>query len=112
VLGKWTGKGTDDFEVGNEVQAGMSTGWSPRPWVTLLGQVNFSGHGTDVSADPNETAHTGMRALYLTPGMSVRVSPAMILYGIYQTRVWSRSDEPTIVGNNHILIGTTYTLGH
>lgn len=112
VLAKWTGKGTDDFKVGNEVQAGASGGYTPKPWITLLGQVNFSAHGSDVSADPGEAAHTGMRALYLTPGVSVRLSPAMIVYGIFQARVWGETDEATIVGKNHFLIGTTYSLGH
>ena len=112
VLAKWTGKGTDDFEVGNEVQAGLSSGWSPKPWISLLGQLNYSAHGSDVSAEESETAHSAMQALYVTPGVSVRVTPAMIVYGIYQARVWGHTDEATIVGNNHYMIGTTYTLGH
>lgn len=53
-----------------------------------------------------------MQALYLTPGVSVRVSPAMIVYGIYQQRVYAHSEEPTVIGSNHFLIGTTYSLGH
>ena len=112
VLAKWTGKGTDDFEVGDEVQAGVSGGYTPKPWLTLLGQVNFSYHGRDISAEEGEAAHTAMRALYLTPGVSVRVSPAMIVYGIYQQRVYAHSEEPTVIGSNHFLIGTTYSLGH
>ena len=112
VLARWTGKGTDDFEVGDEVQAGISGGYAPRSWITLLGQANFSAHGSDVSADATEAAHTAMQALYLTPGVSLRVSPAMILYGIYQARVWGHSEEPSVVGTSHFLIGTTYSLGH
>jgi len=111
VLAKWNGKGTDDFKVGDEMQAGVSGGYSPRSWLTLLGQVNFSAHGNDVSADPNEAAHTAMRALYLTPGASVRLSPAMILYGIYSARVWGHTDEPTVVGKSQFVFGTTYSLG-
>ena len=112
VLAKWTGKGTDDFEVGDEVQAGVSGGYSPKSWITLLGQVNFSAHGRDISAEEGEAAHTAMQALYLTPGVSLRVSPAMIVYGIYQQRVYAHSEEPTVIGNSHFLIGTTYSLGH
>jgi hypothetical protein len=112
VLARWTGKGTDGFEVGDELQAGMSGGYMAKPWLTLIGQVNFSAHGSDVSADPGETAHSAMRALYLTPGVSMRVSPAMILYGIYQARVWGQTDEATILGKSHFMIGTTYSLGH
>jgi hypothetical protein len=112
VLAKWTGKGTDDYEVGDEVQAGVSGGYTPMSWITLLGQVNFSAHGADVSHEEGEVAHSAMQALYLTPGVSVRVAPAMILYGIYQARVWGHTDEATVIGNSHFLIGTTYTLGH
>jgi len=111
VLARWTGKGTDDFEVGDELQAGLSGGYVLKPWLTLIGQANYSAHGSDVSADAGETAHSAMRALYLTPGVSVRMTPAMILYGIYQTRVWGETDEATIVGKNHFMIGTTYSLG-
>jgi hypothetical protein len=112
VLAKWTGKGTDDFEVGDELQAGVSGGYTPASWITLLGQVNFSAHGRDISAEEGEAAHTAMQALYLTPGVSLRVSPAMIVYGIYQQRVYAHSEEPTVIGNSHFLIGTTYSLGH
>jgi hypothetical protein len=94
VLAKWTGKGTDDFEVGDEVQAGVSGGYTPKPWLTLLAQVNFSHHGRDISAEEGEAAHSAMQALYLTPGVSVRVSPAMIVYGIYQQRVYAHSESP------------------
>lgn len=112
VLAKWTGKGTDDFEVGDEVQAGISSGYTVRPWITLIAQVNFSAHGRDISAESTEAAHTAMQSLYLTPGVSLRVSPAMIVYGIYQQRVYAHSEEPTVIGNSHFLIGTTYSLGH
>jgi|GEM_PF-992790 len=112
VLAKWTGKGTDDFEVGDEIQAGISGGYTPKPWLTLIAQVNYSGHGRDVSADETEAAHTAMQSLYVTPGASLRLSPALILYGIYQQRVWAHSEEPTVIGANHFVIGTTYSLGH
>jgi len=112
VIAKWTGKGTDDFEVGDEIQAGISSGYTPKSWITLLAQVNYSGHGRDISADQAEAAHTGMQALYLTPGASIRLSPALLLYGIYQQRVWAHSEEPTVIGANHFVIGTTYSLGH
>jgi len=111
VIAKWTGKGTDDFKVGDEVQAGLSGGYSPRPWITFVAQVNLSAHGRDVSADETEAAHTAMQSLYLSPGMTLRLSQAMILYGIYQQRVYAHSEEPTVIGNNHFLIGTTYSLG-
>jgi hypothetical protein len=53
-----------------------------------------------------------MQSLYVTPGASLRLSPALILYGIYQQRLWAHSEEPTVIGANHFVIGTTYSLGH
>lgn len=111
AIAKWTGKGTDGFKVGDQLEAGLSGGYSPRSWITLIAQVNFSAHGRDVSADETEAAHTAMQSLYLSPGVTLRLSQAMIVYGIYQQRVYAHSEEPTVIGNNHFLIGTTYSLG-
>ena len=112
LLAKFNTKGTDDFKVGNELQVGIASGWAPIPRVTLLGQVNFSGHGSDVSADPTEAAHTGQRALFVTPGVSVNVTSGVTAYALYQARVWGRSDEATVVANDHILIGTSVAIVH
>lgn len=111
VLARFNNKGTDDYQVGDEVQVGLSSGWSPVERVTLLGQVNYSAHGSDVSAEESEAAHTGMRSLFLTPGLSVRVLPGLAIYGLYQSRLWGRSDEATVVARDHVLVGTSYALG-
>ena len=112
VLAKINTKGTDDFKVGNELQAGLAGGYAPVPRVSLLGQINFSDHGSDVSADPTEAAHTGMSSLYLTPGVTVNVATSVNVYALYQARVWTRSDEATVVANDHILIGTSFAIVH
>jgi hypothetical protein len=111
VLGRFNGKGTDDYQVGNELQAGLSSGWAPVDRVALLGQVNFSAHGSDVSAEATEAAHTGMKSLFLTPGVSVRLAPGLSLYALYQVRVLGRSDEATVIARDHLLVGTSYALG-
>jgi len=117
-------KGTDDFRMGNALELGLSTGYAPelastrRPWrsvfaavdrVTLLGQVNYSSHGDDTSAEASETAHTGMQAMFLTPGLSVDVVPGLALYGLYQARVYGHTKEATVVATNHFIVGTTYS---
>jgi hypothetical protein len=113
VLARFNGKGTDDYQVGDEVQVGLASGWSPIERVTLIAQANFSAHGSDVSAEPGvEAAHTGMRSLFLTPGVSVRVLQGLAVYGLYQSRVSGRSDEATVVARDHFLVGTSYSLGH
>jgi hypothetical protein len=112
VLARWNTKGTDDYEVGDELQAGLSTGWAPVARVTLLAQVNYSAHGSDVSAEASEAAHSGMKSMYATPGVLVRISPLVSVYGLYQARVWGKSDEATVVATNHFLVGTTLSLGN
>ena len=111
VLARWNTKGTDDFKLGNEVQLALSGGYAPTEWLTLFGQANFSGHGSEVSAEESEVAHSGMRALYLTPGVTARVARGVSLYGLYQARVWGQTDEATVVGKSHFMFGTTYSFG-
>lgn len=110
VLGRWNTKGTDDYKVGNEMQSGVSGGYAPLTWLTLLAQVNYSAHGSDVSAEASEAAHSAMRSLYLTPGLTVRVSPLVSVYALYQKRAWGKSDEATVIANDHFLVGTTFSV--
>jgi hypothetical protein len=112
ILGRLNTRGTDDFHVGDELQAGLTGGYAPWGPVSLLMQVNFAAHGSDASAEASEVAHSAMSALYLTPGVSVRVGQGFSLYGLFQARVWGHSDEANVVGKSHVLIGTTYSLGH
>jgi hypothetical protein len=112
VLGRWNTRGTDDFQVGDEIQAGLTGGYAPWEPVTLLMQVNFSTHGDDLSAEASEAAHSGMSALYLTPGLSLRIARSLSLYGMLQTRVWGHTEDANVVGKSHFLIGTSYALGH
>lgn len=104
-------KGTDDYRLGNELQAGLSGGWTAHERVTLLGQVNFAAHGSDVSALASEAAHSGTRALFLTPGVSLGVARGLTVYGFYQARVWGNTDEATVVARDHLMVGTSYALG-
>jgi hypothetical protein len=102
-------KGTDDFQMGNALELGLSGGYSPIERVTLLGQVNYSSHGDDQSAEASEVAHTGMKAVFLTPGATVEVAPGLALYGLYQARVYGHTKEATVVATNHFIFGTTYS---
>ena len=111
MLGRMNTRGTDDFQIGDELQAGLSGGHAPVEWLTLLMQVNFSAHGSDKSGEAGEAAHSGMQALYLTPGVSVRIAPALSMYGLFQVRVWGHTDDANVVGKRHFLVGTSYTLG-
>src|SRR5580765_3540256 len=112
ALAKFNGRGTEDFQVGDELQLGVSTGWSPRSFVTLNAQVNYAAHGADTPGEANaEFAHNGSRSLFVTPGLNLQVAPRISFYGIYQLRVWGETDEPNIVAADHLLMGASYALG-
>ncbi len=111
VLGRFTGKGTDDYKVGNEVQIGLASGYQPHDRVTILTQLNYAQHASDKSAEASEAAHSSMKALYATPGLSVKVAPMLSLYGIYQARLWAKSDEATVIGNSHVVFGANWSFG-
>lgn len=112
VLARFNRKGTGDYRVGDEIQLGLASGWSVASRVTVLGQMNYAAHGSDVSAEAGvEAAHTGMSSLFLTPGVSVRALPGLSVYALYQARVLGRSDEATVVARDHVLVGTSYSPG-
>ena len=103
-------KGTDGFQMGDELQLGVSSGYTPHERVTLLGQINYSSHGDDRSAEASEIAHSGMQALFVTPGITMQVAPRLAVYGLYQARAWGHTKEATVVATNHFIFGTTYSI--
>ena len=111
VLARWNTRGTDDFKVGDEVQVGLTGGYEALDRVRLFGQINYAAHGSEESAEASEHAHSGMRSLFLTPGVNVRVSQAVSVYGLVQLRAWGESDAPSVAARNHWVFGTTYSLG-
>jgi hypothetical protein len=110
-LARFNGKGTDDYRVGDEFQAGLSTGWSPIERVQVLGQLNYAAHGSDEAGEGAEAVHSAMRSVFLTPGVRVRVLQSLAVYGLYQSRLWGKSDQATVVAGGHFLVGTSYSLG-
>jgi len=120
VLMRWNGLGTDDYRLGEELQAALATGFGPVRRVTLLAQLNYASHGADVArehAEPGEetshgeSLHSGMRSLFVTPGLAVEVLPGLSVMALYQARLWSHSESATIIAGDHLLIGTSLALG-
>ena len=109
VLFRWNGKGAEGYTLGDQVQAGAGTGYMPFHWLTLVLQANYVGNQADTAGEPTMGAHPAQRALYVSPGATLRVTPQLSIYSLYQSRVWGRSDEPNVVGRDQLLIGTAFT---
>lgn len=120
VLMRWNGLGTDDYRMGEELQAALATGVAVAPRVTLLAQLNWAAHGADEAREHaaageavshGESLHSGSRSLFLTPGVSVEVLPGLSVLALYQARLWSHSESATILAGDHLLLGTSVALG-
>jgi len=111
VMFRWNGVGTEDYRVGNEIQAGLGSGYAPMPWLTLIAQANYVANAEDTPGDPAEPSHPGGRALYLTPGATARITNMFSMYALYQSRVWGYTDDANVVGKGHLVIGTSFTPG-
>ena len=111
LLFRWNGTGAEGYRLGDQLEAGLGTGYVPVSWLTLVVQANFVANSADVSSDPEIGAHPAQRALYLSPGATARVARQLSLYALYQSRVWGRSDDPNVVGEGQLLIGTAFTPG-
>ena len=107
VLGKINTRGTDDFKVGSELQAGIAGGYAPIPRVSAQ-QVNFGGHAVTSAPTPPKPP---------TPGSARRSHPGRERQrGRVASRLraslgaWGRERYATIVANDHILIGTSFAI--
>ncbi len=109
VVQRWTGKGTDDYRVGNELMVGVATGYSLGERVVLSGQASWMSHSADVSADASEASHSAIRTLYLTPGVRVALGSGLSAYGMLQLRTWTRTEEATVVAPRHLMVGLRWS---
>lgn len=109
VQRRWTGKGTDDYRVGDETMAGAATGLAIGDRLTLLAQVNYARHAADVSADASEASHSAIQSLYVTPGARVRLAAGVSAYGMLQWRTWTKSEEATVVAPRHLMVGLRWS---
>ena len=111
VLGRVNGKGTDDYQVGNQLLGNLTTSYPVAPWANLLFQVNGVIHERDdvgnTDAEPHET---GSETLYLTPGASVRLPGGVAAYGYWQIRTYAHTNGPQLVAPSHFLFGLNYAL--
>jgi outer membrane putative beta-barrel porin/alpha-amylase len=112
AVGRWNGKGTDDYRVGDEWHVSLSTAYEVVPRLSVLAQVNFLHHGRDgVGNTDAEPEHTGGESVFLTPGLRAALPGGATVYGYYQVRAYEHSNGPQLVANDHIIFGASFGLG-
>ena len=112
AMGRWNGKGTDEYRVGDEFHTSLSTAWLMGRGVSLLAQVNALWHGADdVGTSHAEPHHTGGTTVYATPGLRVDMPGGSALFGYWQVRVFERSNGPQLIAPSHLIFGASVGFG-
>ena len=112
ALGRWNGRGTDDYRMGDEWHVSLSSAYNVWSRVSLLGQVNALFHGRDEAGTTHaEPHHTGGRTVFATPGVRVVLPGGSAVYGYWQARLYEDSNGPQLIADDHWILGVSYGLG-
>ncbi|MCI0330993.1 MAG: hypothetical protein L0196_08645 [candidate division Zixibacteria bacterium] len=86
-----SGKGTDDYQFGNEVLAHLGTEYQMFPRLSLLFQANGRWQDfADVGATGEFRSNTGGTWIYASPGLSFRLTDALSAYSYAQIPVYQK----------------------
>jgi hypothetical protein len=108
VLGRVNGKGTDDFQAGNEVQINGTGGWALSPHFSLLAQINSRFKVKDTENGVQEE-NSGGQAVYISPGLRAAFGH-LSAFGYVQLRAYERVNGIQVTAPMHVMIGTSYGL--
>ena len=105
------GRGTEDYRVGNELQAAAGATLPVAHGIDVLGQVNLTTHGKDdVGRTDALRDNTGGTSLYASPGLAYHTGAGLRFYGYLQLPVYRNLDRIQLAAPYHVVIGTTYAL--
>jgi len=108
---RWNGKGTEDYQVGDEVQATLAGGWALSSPLRALLQVNFRHHDGDDPGESGDESHAASgTSLYVTPGMQGRITNQISAYGYLQIRAYEHTSGPELIAPYHLSFGLSYSL--
>lgn len=106
VLGRWNDEGTEDYRVGNEVQAYLSGDYPVTSSLELLLQGNVRSKRKDsVGGSTVESENTGGTWAYVTPGLTLSVGGLARIYGLVQIPVYQRVNGIQIVSDYNVYMG-------
>ena len=108
---RWNGQGTDDYKVGDEVQANLAGGWAVSSPLRALLQLNFRHHDGDDPGESGDESHAASgTSLYVTPGVQGRISNQVSAYGYLQIRAYEHTSGPELIAPYHLSFGLSYSL--
>ena len=109
---RWNGRGTEDYKMGDEVQATAAGGWALSGPLRRC-QVNFRHHdGDDPGVLGRRVAH-GLGNLALHHAGRARAGHAEIAaYGYWQIRAYEHTSGPELIAPYHLSFGLSYSFLH
>jgi hypothetical protein len=112
LMARANGRGTDEYRVGNELQATVGAVYPVGTDFEVSLQLNGRLRGMDdVGLSDALRENTGGQSLFVSPGVRVHPSRDVSLYGTAQIPVYQHVNRIQIVAPYHLLFGTTFELG-
>ena len=112
AMARANGVGTEDYKMGNEAMVNVAGGYALSHSVSAIAQINFNAHGKDqagqTDADPH---HTGAVSVLASPGLQLKLTPMLAIYGYGQFRIYEHTNGPQLVSPFHLVFGSSYALG-
>jgi hypothetical protein len=110
VTGRWNGRGTEDYKVGDSIEANLAGGWALTSPLQLLMQVNYRHHDGDDPGDSGDESHTASgTSVYVTPGLRGRITNQIAAYGYAQIRAYEHTSGPELIAPYHLSFGLSYS---
>lgn len=110
VTGRFTGKGKDDYRLGNSLLASAGALYPLTRKLGLSMQINGRYSRPDEKgATSEEIDKTGGVWVYASPGLRVRLSESIAAYIHVQTPVYQNVNSIQLVSAYNLLSGITYT---
>jgi hypothetical protein len=108
VNGRWNGRGTERYQVGNEVAVHLATEIPATSWGSILLQTNFRvREKDDVGNYDAEAGNTGGTALFVTPGLRIGAGPMTSVTALVQLPVYQRVNGIQLVSEANLFVGVT-----
>jgi len=108
VMGRASGRGTENYRVGSELQANLGFSYPVSRVLETLLSGDFRVRAKDDPGDTDaEAGHTGGTAAFVSPGLRVNVAGKTAFYGIVQLPIYQRANGINLVSDFNLYLGVT-----
>jgi len=106
VLGRASGRGTENYRVGSELQTNLGLSYPLTRSIEMLLSGDFRVRAKDDPGDTDaEAGHTGGTWAFVSPGLRVNVAGTTAFYGIVQLPVYQRVNGINLVSDFNLYLG-------